>query len=90
MTLPVRFQLPNGTIEATKTACAVPSDVGRGAPAPGSDVFLFVHRAGNTSNPATPADRPWIECLTRRLSATASSEEVRDYRASALGTLARL
>ena len=95
MTIPIHYQMPNGTIEAAKAACAVPSDVRRGASTPGDRTDLFNHwtappGGGGQSHPVSAADRPWLECLTQRLSATASSEEVRTYRAAAVATLARL
>jgi beta-lactamase regulating signal transducer with metallopeptidase domain len=92
--LPMKFDIPNGTIEAARATCAVPAGVRAGGPA-WEDRGLLNHWAfapgarRPTTSRATPSDRSWLECLTARLSEDAGSEEVHMYRAFAVATLAQ-
>ena len=90
----MNFQMGNGTVEAAKTACAVPADVRPGGDPRSSVVLMHWTTAAGatrtTSSPATPADRSWLECLTGRLNENAGSSVVRMYRGWAVAALAQL
>ena len=91
--VPMNFQMGNGTVEAAKAACAVPADVRPGGNPPNVSLMHWTTASGATratSTPATPADRPWLECLTGRLNENAGSSVVRSYRTWAVATLAQL